>query len=218
MAKTAPSYDDEIDLIELIQVFLAHKTKFILLGVVGLALGLVFTFSMKPLFEVNFKIAFDHPIFDKEQLINSAGVQRLLNDSELNEGLHPHYSYNIKKKTFTTISETDEISSVVEDTFRKLAETYINNYLRAMEKFTLEGNNQSYIVDLNKYPNILLDKDNIANISAEDILKNFSISFSKIKPTYPKPLKHGVIGVFVGLVLAFLWLLAAILTRQLKST
>lgn len=217
MAKTAPSYDDEIDLIELIQVFLAHKTKFILLGVVGLALGLVFTFSMKPLFEVNFKIAFDHPIFSVGQLINSAGVQRLLNDSELNEGLHPHYSYNKKKQTFTTISETDEISSVVEDTFRKLAETYINNYLRATEKFTLEGSNQSYIVDLNKYPNILLDKDNIANISAEDILKNFSISFSKIKPTYPKPLKHGVIGIFVGLVLAFLWMLTAILMRQLKK-
>ena len=32
MAKTTPISDDEIDLIELIQIFLTHKAKFVLLG------------------------------------------------------------------------------------------------------------------------------------------------------------------------------------------
>ena len=40
MAKTTLISDDEIDLIELIEVFLTHKAKFIILGIVGLSLGL----------------------------------------------------------------------------------------------------------------------------------------------------------------------------------
>ena len=63
MAKNTRSYDDEIDLIELVQVFLTHKTKYILLGLVGLMLGLVFTFQHEPRFETKFKVHVGHPAF-----------------------------------------------------------------------------------------------------------------------------------------------------------
>ena len=61
MAKTTPISDDEIDLFELIEVFLTHKTKFIILGIVDLSLGLVYTFQHEPRYETYFKVIVRHP-------------------------------------------------------------------------------------------------------------------------------------------------------------
>ena len=63
MANNTRSYDDEIDLIELVQVFLSHKTKYIVLGIIGLILGLVYTFQHEPRFETQFKVHVGHPAF-----------------------------------------------------------------------------------------------------------------------------------------------------------
>jgi len=43
------------------------------------------------------------------------------------------------------------------------------------------------------------------------------VSFGEPKVLYPKPLKHGVIGIFIGLIFAFVWMMADILVRQLKK-
>jgi hypothetical protein len=53
MAKNTSTSDDEIDLIELIQIFLTHKAKFIILGIVGLGV-LGFTFR------IHFNLRFRH--------------------------------------------------------------------------------------------------------------------------------------------------------------
>ena len=66
MAKNTPISDDEIDLIELIEVFLTHKAKFIILGIVGLGLGLAYTLLHEPRYETEFKINIGHPAFSND--------------------------------------------------------------------------------------------------------------------------------------------------------
>ena len=100
MAKTTPISDDEIELIELIQIFLIHKAKFVLLGVVGLLLGLGYSYQHEPRYETQFKVIVAHPAFKTNNLINSATIQELLNTSELNRGKLPNYSYSKKNKLF----------------------------------------------------------------------------------------------------------------------
>jgi hypothetical protein len=48
------------------------------------------------------------------------------------------------------------------------------------------------------------------------VAQSLKMSFSEPKVLYPKPLKHGVIGIFIGLVFAFLWMLVVMLARQLR--
>jgi len=93
MAKNTPAYDDEIDLIELVQVFITYKTKYMLLGLVGLTLGLIYTFQHEPRFEMEFKVHVGHPAFSNQFLTKSSAVQALLDESELN-----------KKTCLTTVS------------------------------------------------------------------------------------------------------------------
>ena len=119
MAKNTYTSDDEIDLIELIEVFLTHKAKFIILGIVGLGLGLAYTFQHKPLYETGFKVNVGHPAFSNDFLINSAYVQEILNTSELNEEITPHYSFDKKTQLFHVITQTDDLSQGVADLFNE---------------------------------------------------------------------------------------------------
>ena len=217
MAKNTSTSDDEIDLIELIQIFLTHRAKFIILGIVGLGLGLVYTLLHEPLFETDFKVNVGHPAFSNDFLINSAGVQEILNTSELNEKLIPHYSFNIKTQLFNVISKTDDVSQGVTDLFNVAVVQQLNNLKKIAGGF--KGfDDKPVILNKDSINNIITwtNKD-IAKIDPEQVAQSVKLSFSEPKLLYPKPLKHGVIGIFIGLVLAFFWMMANILMRQLKQ-
>lgn len=74
-------------------------------------------------------------------------------------------------------------------------------------------------VILNNYNNNNLTWANqdIAKLNSEQVAQSIKVSFGEPKVLYPKPLKHGVIGIFIGLVFAFVWMMADILVRQLKK-
>ena len=119
MAKNTPNCDDEIDLIELIEVFLTHKTKFVLLGTVGLLLGLGYSYQHEPRYETQFKVVIGYPAFTTNNLIDSTSIQALLNTSELNRGKLPNYSYNKKKNVFVVVTKGGEVQNMVTETFEK---------------------------------------------------------------------------------------------------
>ena len=213
MAKNTRSYDDEIDLIELVQIFLTHKNKYILLGLVGLMLGLVFTFQHEPRFETEFKVHVGYPAFSNQFLIGSSAVQVLLDESELNKKKLPHYSFNKKTQLFTVTTATEGASQVVSEVFSNALQQEIVKLKSIATSF--EGFDNKPVI-LNN--NLTWTNKDIAKLNPDQVVQSLKISFSEPKILYPKPGKHGVIGIFVGLVLAFLWMVAAILTRQLKST
>ena len=218
MAKNTRSYDDEIDLIELVQIFLTHKNKYILLGLFGLMIGLVFTFQHEPRFETEFKVHVGHPAFSNQFLIGSSAVQVLLDESELNKKTLPHYSFNKKTKLFTVITATESARQVVSEIFTNALQQEIATLKDIATSFEGFDNKPVIINNNNNNNNLTWTNKDIATLDPEEVIQSLGFSFSEPKILYPKPLKHGVIGVFVGLVLAFLWMLAAILTRQLKST
>ena len=218
MAKNTSINDDEIDLIELIEVFLTHKAKFIILGIVGLSLGLAYTFQHEPRYETDFKVIVGHPAFSSSFLINSAGVQEILNTSELNKKTLPHYSFNKKTQLFNVTTSTDDSSQGVTDLLTEALMQELDNLKKIAGSF--EGfDNKPVIVNNNNNNNNNLTWTNkdIAKLNPENIAQSIRVSFGEPEVLYPKPLKHGVIGIFIGLVLAFFWMMADIVVRQIKK-
>ena len=220
MAKNTRSYDDELDLIELIQVFLTHKMKYIALGIVGLILGLVYTFQHGPRFETEFKIHVGHPAFTNAFLIQSSAVQELLNASELNPNILPRYQFNQKTTLFTVTTEVKAATEVVNEVFNVAMRQELKHLKEVAQSF--EGFDNKPVIlnnnNNNNNNNLTWTNKDIAKLNPDQVIQSLKISFSESRVQYPNPFKHGVIGIFVGLVLAFLWMVAAILTRQLKST
>jgi len=216
MAKNRRSYDDEIDLIELVQVFLTHKTKYILLGLVGLILGVAFTYQHEPRFETKFKIHVGHPVFTTQFFISSSAMQTLLNESALNEKNLPNYSFNNKTKLFTVTTSTEDASQLVSEVFTNAMQLELKKLKSVASNF--EGfDNKPVILNNNKNNNLTWTNKDIAKLNIEEVIQSLVISFGKPKVLYPKPLKHGVIGIVIGLVLAFFWMMADILIRQFKK-
>jgi hypothetical protein len=83
---------------------------------------------------------------------------------------------------------------------------------------SLEGfDDNQVILSTLKTSKLTWTNKDIAYLNPEQVAQSIKVSFGEPKVLYPKPLKHGVIGIFIGLVLAFLWMMADILVRQLKK-
>ena len=217
MAKNTRSYDDELDLIELIQVFLTHKMKYIALGIVGLILGLVYTFQHGPRFETEFKIHVGHPAFTNAFLIESSAVQELLNASELNQNILPRYQFNQKTTLFTVTTEVKAATEVVNEVFNVAMRQELKHLKEVAQSFEGFDNKPVILNNDNNNNNMTWTNQDMAKLNPDQVIQSLKINFSEPKVLYPNPLKHGVIGIFIGLILGFVWMLAAIITRQFKS-
>jgi hypothetical protein len=219
MAQNTPIYDDEIDLIELIQLVIAHKAKYIILGLIGLVLGSVYTFNHKPRFATSFKAHLGHPAFDSNFLINSAEVQDLLNRSELDKSLIPSLSFNPKTQVFEVVSDTDTVQVAVTQIFTEALDRELSTFKLAANNFNGFSDKSPVIINNNNNNNNNLTWTNqdIAKLDSGAVLQSLTLSFGQPKGVYPDPVKHGLFGVIVGLILGFVWMLAAILARQLKA-
>ena len=151
-------------------------------------------------------------------LINSAGVQEILNTSELNEKIIPHYSFNKKTQLFNVTTKTDDSSQGVTDLFNEALMQELINLKKIAGSF--DGFDDKPVIlnnNNNNNNNLSWTNKDIAKLNSEEVAQSVKVSFGEPKVLYPKPLKHGVIGIFIGLVLAFLWMMADILMRQLKK-
>ena len=212
MAKNSPSYDDEIDILDLVLVFFSHKWKFILLGLLGLILALPYTYQLEPRYETKFKIQLNHPLYDHNKLIRSSNIQELLNKSELNPNLLPNYNFNKKRNIFVVVTEERDVRPMVTEIFVSALKNGLSD-LKMMAK-NLTGYENKPII-LNNNNNLNWTNENIARLDLDETVKDFKISFSKTKTLNPSPLRHGAIGLFIGLVLAFCWMIASISIRQI---
>ena len=215
MVKNTPAHDDEIDLILLIQVFLTHKTKYILLGLVGLFLGLIYTFHHEPRFETQFKVHVGHTAFTNEFLTGSSVVQALLDDSELNKKNLPHYSFNKKTQLFNVKTKINGSSQRIYEVFANALQQEIVKLKDIASSF--EGFDNKPVILNNNNNNLTWTNKDIARLNPEHVVQTLKISFSEPKTLYPNPFKHGMIGLFVGFVLAFLLMITSILIANLRQ-
>ena len=215
MAKTPQPFDDEIDLIDLIRTFCAHKMKYVLSALLGLVIALIYSQTHEVRIETKFKISLGYPAFNINDFISSNSIQQLLANSELNPATIPHYSYNKKTNTFTVVTNTDTSLDLMVTTYLKeaiLKEVTlikkIASQLAKVEVSVIQKESQGLLV---------LTNSDIANLDGAEVVESLTVSFSEPKTLYPDPLKHGVIGLCLGLVLGFMWMLLAILVSQLKK-
>jgi LPS O-antigen subunit length determinant protein (WzzB/FepE family) len=214
MAKNTRSYDYEIDLIEVVQVFLTHKMKYIVLGIVGLILGLVYTFQHEPRFETQFKVHVGHPAFSNQFLIGSSAVQALLDKSELNKKTLPHFNFNKKTELFTIKTATEGASQLVNEVLTNAIEQEVAKLKAIATSF--EGFDNKPVILNNNNNNLTWTNQDMAKINTDQVIQSLKVSFSDPKALYPKPLRHGTIGIFIGLVLGFVWMMSAIMIRELS--
>ena len=152
--------------------------------------------------------------FNNKFLINSAGVQEILNTSELNKKIIPSYSFNKKTQLFNDATKTDHPSKVVTDLFTEALMQELATLKRIAGNF--EGFDEKTVI-LNNNNNLNWNNKDIAKLNPDEVAQSIKVSFGEPKVLYPKPLKHGVIGIFIGLIFAFVWMMADILVRQLKK-
>lgn len=220
MAKHKESYDDEIDFIGLIRVLITYKKNYITLGLVGLILSLMHTFNHEARYETFFKIHIGHPAFDNELLFNSAEIQNILNQSELNNKVLPSFNFDKKSSVFTIITKTDEVKEIISQVVTNALVVELST-LKKVAKSSIESNNEERVIvnyEDNKSKNILkINKQEIAELNINEVIESLGILQSETKVIYPAPLKHGALGFFVGLILAFILMLIQIINRQIKN-
>jgi len=139
-------------------------------------------------------------------------VQTLLDESELNKKKLPHYSFNKKTELFTVTTATEGAPQVVSEVFSNAMQQEIVKLKSIATSF--EGFDNKPVI-LNN--NLTWTNKDIAKLNPDQVVQSLKISFSEPRVQYPNPLKHGVIGVFVGLILAFLWMVGCILIGQLRE-
>jgi len=80
---------------------------------------------------------------------------------------------------------------------------------------SFEGfDNKPVIINNN---NLTCTNKDIAKLNPDEVTQSLKVSFGAPKALYPNPIKHGVIGLFIGLVLAFMWMMASILIAQVRQ-
>ena len=176
-------------------------------------LGLVFTFQHEPHFETEFKVHVGHPAFSNQFLIGSSAVQALLNESELNKKKLPHFNFNKKTELFTVKTATEVASQVVNEVFTNAIEQEVAKLKAIASSF--EGFDNKPVI-LNNNNNLTWTNQDMAKINTDQVIQSLKVSFSDPKTLYPQPLKHGLVGLLIGLALAFGWMMCVIITRELS--
>lgn len=216
MAKAAPQFDDEIDLIELILIFWEHRLKYFFFGVMGLIVGLVFTHQHTPIYSINLKVHVGHPAFTTDVLINSNGFQTMLNACEVS-GQMPCYQFNKKTEVISvTDLQSDELINMVSSDLSDALLKEADMIIQTAQQF--KGKSQSItIVNNNSNSNISWTNQDLAQLNPDDVVKTLSLSFGQIVSLYPNHIKHGFIGLLYGLLFAFIWMIFLVIKRNIRA-
>jgi hypothetical protein len=215
MARDIRDADDEIDLVALVLLFWGHRGKFATLAMIGLVLGLAFTYQHAPRYVTDFKVAIGHPIYSEELLVGSLGMQRLLDKGVLDPVSLPRLTYQKKSATFQVVTDTPDIRALMQDQIRQiLAETLSLQQALALKA---QSYDDSQVILRNPNGKVSLSNRDIGNIDVNTVLDQLHLTFSPTEALYPYPTKHGALGLLAGLFLAGCWVLVSLFTQALRE-
>ena len=234
MLKKTKLDQDEINLIHLAKIFLDHKYKFLLMGILGIFFSLFYSPEEKIIFKTTFIPSINHPFIDNEILLESKEVQELLNKSRLNNKVLPNYKFHPKIKGYSVLSknkiEEEEIISLLQNALKNQLEKYIAFATKTDFSSKKGALDSTYIAFLNgmqfqrkisaKLPfKPLLSIKDISSLNIDRAVDSLSVSFgptvsNKKNQTYKKLL----FGFLTGLILGFFWMLGSITRKNFKES
>ena len=103
---------------------------------------------------------------------------------------------------------------MVTETFKNALKEQVVKIKQQAQEF--EGYDKNTFI-LQNTTGLQFNNQDLAKLNYDQVMSLFNLSFGSPKVLSPNPQKYGVIGIFIGLVLAFLWMMADILVRQLKK-
>tara|TARA_B110000503_G_scaffold68468_1_gene106906 strand:- start:167 stop:826 length:660 start_codon:yes stop_codon:yes gene_type:complete len=217
MVKHKEQYDDDIDLLELFLAFWKYKITIALLMVIGLILGLAFTYQQEPLYKTQFSVILGHPAYSPSLLLSSSSIENFLSEAELNPDKMPRFGVQINKKTGLATFEVQSLSPDVHEEIGVRFKEIIAIELEQQKRLALieKGKKRGYII-VNQVASIL-PYIAITESSVEDILKEFQITFGPTKTVQPNPRKYGILGMFAGLLLAGCWMVLSYFYRAIQN-
>ena len=215
MVKHREHYDDDINFLELATIFWEYKVRFASLMVIGLILGLTFTYQQVPSYDTEFHVIVGHPAYKPSLLLSSPSIQDWLSQTELNQDKMPKLSTRINIKTDKLTFEIQSLSPNVHEEVRMRFKKIISTKLEQQKSLIAKVDKGDYV----KVQSIesLLDYTAIAESSVEDILKEFHIAFGPTKTVQPNPRKYAIFGIFAGLLLAGCWMVLSLFYRAIKK-
>ena len=199
MANKTQLSKNEIRFFELIILIWDHKAKFLMLGTIGFIIGFILVHQQdqqNQKFETKFKVFIGHPYVKNKIVYHSTMVNVTLNDSAVNMDTLPYYLLDPKKGIFTVVTEEEDIHERVI--------MFLKKALRS---------------ELNYIKNNELDKhiENIKDINIDDAVESLLVSFNKGKQIKKNdPFTEGIIGIFVGFIIAFFWIEISFLRKRFK--
>ena len=177
----------------------------------GLTIGLIYTYATPPLYSTLFKVTVSHSGIGTGFLLKSGGIKSMLDDSQLNKDKFPNISLNKKSGIFTVVSKTNSISDSINSKFKKILHEELILLKETAKQ--MKSNNGSNSKKTRRTLN--WTHEDYAALNVDNVLQTLKINFSKTEPSNPKPINHGIIGLFIGLFLAFIWMLLSIITRKI---
>lgn len=215
MARDIRDADDEIDLVALVLLFWGHRGKFAALAMTGLVLGLAFTYQHAPRYATDFKVALGHPIYSQALLVESTGLQRLLDEGALNPDALPRLTYQKKSATFRVVAENPDVRALMQDQIRQiLADALTQQQALALKAQSYDN---SQVILSNPGGKVVLSNRDIGNIEINPVLDRMHLTYSPTQALYPYPTKHGALGLLAGLFLAGCWVLVSLFTQALRE-
>ena len=227
MVKETKLDDVEINLIEIIRIFWSHKYKYLIMGVVGIIISLVYLNENKITFTTTFKPSLSHPFVSIDLLYETQEIKQLINNSELNQSKLPYYKFIPKTRIFRVTSEykinQDEVKSLLSDALRNELQKYKTLAIEKKTPDEVISANSKYKAFVNgmifqrqvgnrKPMNFVTTNQDIAKMNIDDVINSLEVSFGA--PIEVKPPKKWIFGFFAGLILAFFWMLGSIIKKM----
>lgn len=217
MVKHKEQNSDYIDLMEIFLAFWKYKITLVSLVVVGIILGLAFTYQQEPIYETKFTISLDHPSFNHSLLMSSQGLQNLLTQTELNPGKMPRIvartNKNTGKATFQVRSHNPDVHEEMRVIFKQIIATQLQ-FLKDSD--LLEKQIISKNIIISEFTS-LIPYFAIKKISVENVLKEFKIIFGPTITVQPNPIKYGILGMFAGLLLVGCWMMLSFFYQAIQK-
>ena len=210
MNKAPHNYDIDIDFVKLIQILFIHKIKLFSFGLLGIFFGIIFSFFHQKIYLSEFKINIGHLMFNEKLLISSPQIQEMLNKGEVNSKDIPRLTFNNQTNRFKLITASknfnEEITLLFNEALHKLI-IDIKKIAESSKEDCLGYSSQSANKDDSALFFSSWTGQNIDNLNPDDVTQTLKITFSKTNTLYPNPYKHGLIGLFYGLLLAISWMI-----------
>ena len=217
MVKHKEQYDDDIDLLELFLIFWKYKTTFASLMVIGLILGLAFTYQQVPRYETEFNVIVGHPAYKPSLLSSSSSLQDLLSQAELSPAKMPRFvtrqSKNTESISFQVQSHSPDVHEEIRMRFKKIIATKLEQQKNLILIDRVKTGIHRNLDDIDS----ILHYTAIAESSVEDILKEFQVTFGPTKTVQPNPRMYGIFGIFAGLLLAGCWVVLSLFYRAIQK-